>query len=499
MKYIQVNTNKIKPIQDNWRETLANLRDKVMELAYVKQNPQKEHNALEWLECICKVHPPKLANTFVEQASGLGSQEMRALAMHDRDKYFPLLSANEIYQSKRLEAFPVRETSTDKGVDDNWIKAAVREVLLEKMDGQRSTNAESRMLTGNQWLKSRPSVFFSTANNNFIADIEVNKGAKVTDDSEMRLHYHSIVANASGVGSETNTMLRANIAIEPNQLTSLRTLAATSHECKQKAKELLIELIREESSGFDIEVSVLDHKPELVTSLIQTGSKHWSQITNAHEIPLVQTDKPLPAEISEKYTRLSKEMVVAQKTSQAAKEIESNRRAQIMNMVTEEGLTQNTQSPNDLTHLRVGKVLDKQRLFDDLLELGIPKNALMKREIDNELLLAMYDKAQGGVIDVTTAIKFKGIDLEKLRTTAKIQNIELEEYQATSLTPYLSGQTRGPVFDKIQEISNMLNERTAATIKSISGSQMLDHEDLTSSLKNTGVSKQITTTTHQEF
>jgi hypothetical protein len=499
MKYIQVDTNKVKPVQSDWRETSDRLRDKVMNLEYVKQNPQKEHEALEWLECICKVHPYILANTFIEQASGLGSQEMRALTMHDKDKYFPALSANEIYRSKRLEAFPVRETSSDKGVDDSWIKSAVRDVLLERTNGQRSIDAESRMLAGNKWLKSRPSVFYTTETNTFIADIEVNRGAKITEDSEMRLHYHSIVAQAAGVGSNSTVMIRANLAAEPDELASLRKLASTSHECKLKAKELLVELIRDNSSGIDIEVSKVDEEPKLITALIKTGSKHWAQVTSDQEIPLVKTDKPLPKEISEEFTLLSKEMVVAQKTSQAAKNIEQNKRAQIMRMVVSEGLTVNTQSPNDLTHLRAGKALDRQRLFDDLVSLGVPKISLMKREVDSDLLLSLYDKSQGAEIDISSSIKFKGIDSHKLRESAKAQNIELEEYQITTLTPYLSGQTRGPVFDKLQEITHMIDDRTSSTISSISNSQLLDHKDLTSSLKNTGVSKQMTTTLQQEF
>jgi hypothetical protein len=499
MKYIEVNRNKVKAIQSDWRETSALLREKVMNLPYILENPHKEPKALEWLECISKIHPQKLANTFVEQASGLGSQEMRALGMHDKDMYFPSLSANEIYQSKRLEAFPMRETSSDRGVDDNWIKAAASYVVVEKMGGTRNKEAEDKMLSGNNWLKSRPSAFFTTSTNNFLADIEVNKEAKVSEDSEMRLHYHSIVANAVGVGNEDNVMLRANLAIDTDQLNSLRKLASISPECKLKAKDLLIELIQNESSGIDLQLAVVDHKPEVITDLIQTGVKHWEQITSGHLIPLVKTDKPLPSSISEKYTLLSKEMVVAQKTSQAAKEVESNMRAKIINMVTEEGLTENTQSPNDLTHLRAGKVLDKQRLFDDLVELGVPKISLMKREIDQEYLLSLYDKAEGGSIDISSAVKFKGIDVEKLRTTAKIQNVELEEYQSTSLTPYLSGQTRGPVFDQLQGLTQMLNERTASTISSIAKSEMLNHKDLTSSLKNTGVSKQMTTTKFQEF
>jgi hypothetical protein len=499
MKYIQVNTNNVKPIQADWRDTSFRLRDKLMNLAYVKKNPQKEHDALEWLECLCKVHPYILANTFIEQASGLGSQEMRALVMHDKDKYFPSLSANEIYQSKRLEAFPVHETSSDKGVDDGWIKSAVRDVLLEKTGGHRNIEAESRMLTGNEWLKSRPTIFYSTATNHFITDIEINKGAAISEDSEMRLHYHNIVAKAAGVGSENNVMLRANLAANHEQLVLLRQMAAISPECKLKANELLVELIRDTASGIDIDIAVVDVNPTLVSSLIQTGSKHWDVITNDVQIPLVKIDKPLPAAISDQYTLLSKEMVVAQKTSQAAKNIADQKRSQIMNMVTEEGLTQSTQPPNDLTHLREGKVLDKQRLFDDLVQLGVPRNSLMKREVDRDLLLSIYDKAQGGSIDVSSSIKFKGIDIDKLRASAKVQDIEIQEYQSTSLTPYLSGQTRGPVFDKIQEITQMIGDRTSASISSLSSSQMLDHKDLTTSLKNTGVSKQMTTTQYQEF
>lgn len=499
MKYFLVNANQVKPIQADWREASSQLKNKVMNLTYVKQNPHKEAQALEWLECICKVHPRIVANTFIEQASGLGSQEMRALGMHDNDKYFPSLSAAEIYKSKRLEAFPVRTSSSDKGIDDSWIKSAARDVLQEKIGGQRNTVAESKMLSGNAWLKSRPTAFYNTSINSFIADIEINKGATITPDSELRLHYHSIVAKAVRVGSENNIMLRANLSINPEQLLSLRQLAATSVECKNLAKNLLVEIIRDNSSDTVLDISTVDLNPDLITDLINTGSKHWEQITNDVPIPLVKKDKPLPAEISDKFSHLSKEMVVAQKTMQAAKDIAEDRRSKITQMAISEGLSENTQSPNDLTHLRAGKKLDSQRLFDDLVTLGVAPNSLRKRDVDQKLLLSLFDKSNGGDVDITSTIKYKGFDIDKLKASAKLQNIEVEEYQTTTLTPYLSGQSRGPVSDKIQEITTMITERTAATVASISSSQVLEHEDLTSSLKNTGVSKTMKTTQHQEF
>ena len=60
MKYIEVNRNKVKAIQSDWRETSALLREKVMNLPYILENPHKEPKALEWLECISKIHPQKL-------------------------------------------------------------------------------------------------------------------------------------------------------------------------------------------------------------------------------------------------------------------------------------------------------------------------------------------------------------------------------------------------------------------------------------------------------
>ena len=499
MKYIEVNTNKIKPKQADWRENIFRLRDKVMDLAYVRENPHKETQAIEWLECLCKVHPYERANTFIEQASGLGSQEMRALTMHDQNKYFPSLSAIEIYRSKRLEAFPVRETSFDKNTNDAWIKSAVRDVLLEKTSGHRSIESENRMLRGNSWLKSRPSLFYSTARNNFITDIEINKGAKISPDSEMRLQYHSIVASSVAVGSESNILLRANLSIDNQQLNALKALASTSVACKHKAQELLVELIRDESSQTELDIGIVDYNEELVSSLITTGSEHWNKINTDLDIPLVKKDKPLPEDISEKYTHLSKELVVAQKIQKSAENYVKYKRSEIINMVNEEGLTENSQSPNDLTHLREGKVWDKKRLFADLVTLGVPKQSLMKREIDEDLLLSIYDKSGGQSVDISSAIKFKGTDIEKLKEAANEKGLELQEYQSTTLTPYLSVQTRGPVYEKIQEITQMIDARTSSTISSISTSKLLDHQDLTSSLKNTGVSKQIVTTTSQDF
>lgn len=499
MKYILANTNQVKPIQADWRETSSLLRDKVMNLSYVRQNPHKEAQALEWLECLCKVHPQIVANTFIEQASGLGSQEMRALGMHDNDKYFPSLSAAEIYKSKRLEAFPIQASSSDKGIDDNWIKSAVRDVLREKIGGQRDTVAESKMLSGNSWLKSRPTAFYNTSINSFIADIEVNKGATITPDSELRLHYHSIVAKAVRVGGENNIMLRANLSINEEQLLSLKKMAATSVECKKLAKNLLVEIIRDNSSDTVLDISTIDVNPDLITDLIKTGSKHWEQITADALVPLVKKDKPLPAEICEKYSLLSKEMVVAQKTMQAAKDIADYKRSEITRLAINEGLSENTQSPNDLTHLRAGKKLDSQRLFDDLVTLGVSPNSLRKRVVDEKLLLSLLDKSNGGEVDITSTIKYKGFDIDKLKASAKLQNVEIEEYQTTTLTPYLSGQSRGPVYDKIQEITSMITDRTSASVKSISSSHVLEHEDLTSSLKNSGVSKTMKTTQHQEF
>lgn len=499
MKYILANTNQVKPIQADWRETSSLFRDKVMNLAYVKQNPHKETQALEWLECLCKVHSKVVANTFIEQASGLGSQEMRALGMHDNDKYFPSLSAAEIYKSKRLEAFPVITSSSDKSVEDGWIKSAARDVLREKIGGQRDTVAESKMFSGNAWLKSRPTAFYNTSMNSFIADIEINKGATITPDSELRLHYHSIVAKAVRVGSENNIMLRANLSINTEQLLSLKQMAATSAECKELAKRLLVEIIRDNSSDTVLDISTVDVNPDLITNLIKTGSKHWGQITTDEQVPLVKRDKPLPSEISEVFSNLSKEMVVAEKIKQAAKYIAANTRSKIAQFAINEGLSENTQSPNDLSHLRAGKKLDSQRLFGDLVTLGVAPNTLRKRKVDYKLLLSLFDKSNGGAVDINTTIKYKGFDINKLKASAKLLNIEVDEYQTTTLTPYLSGQSRGPVYDKIQEITSMITDRTSASVKSISSSHLLDHEDLTSSLKNTGVSKTMKTTQQQEF
>ena len=108
------------------------------------------------------------------------------------------MSANEIYQSKQLKAFPATFTLAKN--EEPFIINAVRQVLAEKHNVIRHPDVENAMLEGNgdNWLRSRPSLYGSVGDRDVVVDIHIGPwGMKTTHSDEIRLHYHDLSRNYS--------------------------------------------------------------------------------------------------------------------------------------------------------------------------------------------------------------------------------------------------------------------------------------------------------------
>ena len=223
MKYVKAEPNKVSIKQVDWQQTFDKYTHALASIPAVSNGITSIEEAQKWLECVAKTHPDSLVATCIKQASGIGARDIRALVAYEQGEYYPALSANEIYQSKQLKAFPASFTLARN--EEPFIINAVRQVMQEKNHVQRSQTSEELMLAGEEklWLKSRPSMYGSVNGQDVIIDIHINRGKDVTHSDELRLHYHSLVA--CSVGLSPNSLFQVNVQLEPEFKKQLVSMA----------------------------------------------------------------------------------------------------------------------------------------------------------------------------------------------------------------------------------------------------------------------------------
>lgn len=492
MKYIKVDRDKTPIKQSGWEEAFNKYVPALNDIPCVKSGSTSMEDAREWLECITKIHSDSLVSTCIKQAKGFGARDIRALSAFDSGEYYPALSANEIYQSKQLKAFPATFTLAKN--EEPFIINAVRQVLAEKHNVIRHPDVENAMLEGNgdNWLRSRPSLYGSVGDRDVVVDIHINRGAETTHSDEIRLHYHDLVATT--VGKRPSSLFQANIQINPDLKAQLVNMAKVSPVAEKAAIEIVKEAIKSDSGDASLSVRIIQKNQDTFDQIAMLGERHWQNVINGSHIQTDSTIDTLPAELEEEYTALSKRIVVAKGLKDKAADIERLARSDMSDFAARNDISSNVKLPYEATTLKQSKNYDLEALFDVLTtKFNVPSTSLKKASIDPETHMHLHAEAVNTGNPITpeqllSAVKYDGLAEASIKTAAKDAGLNLNDYVETSMRVYISPQTRGDVHDALQEIQSEIDTVIRNTVEQLIENPSLDDDRLKQNLANTGVS-----------
>jgi len=496
MKFVIADPKIVKIQQSDWFENFNATKSRLENMPAVLDGITSLSQAESWLECVCKTHPAHLVETCIAHASGLGSKDIRGLMAHDINEYYPALSANEIYESKKLQAFPVNFSLGRN--DDKFIVNAAREYIQERNGLVRNVAKEIQMLNNSNgtWLRSRPSMYAenpNSPNNNAIIDIHINRGEKVTRSDEIRLHYHNLVAQAASVPAQI--LYQVNIQIDKALKDQLIAMASISPSSEAAAKTIIKEALFNHSPLVEINMTNVVMSQDVFSEIALSGHKHWGAIIEGKTISSNVEEREFPAELNEIYIDLSKKILVASQMQKSAENSSVNARASLAELAMQYGISKNFKSPYDGTTIRENKKLDLQSLYNELTTVfGVDPNELKKKKINSDMIFEMVSVDEFGeqtiqAIDAKKAIFFDGLDKSNLMLAAQKLGVSLEEHTNIQMQPYISGQSRGPIKDAIDKINIEVNAQSQHTLEQLILAPQLSNPDLTQNYKNTGVSK----------
>lgn len=492
MKYIEANPTNLAVKRQDWQQVYAKFEHELDALPAVKAGTSTNEDAQKWLECVCKTHSEHVVSTCIAQVKGLGAREIRALIAHDSGEYYPALSANEIYQSKQLRAFP-SDFSLARN-EEPFLINAVRQILTEQHGIARSTENEKRMLSGNGelWLRSKPSMYGQIGGKDVILDIHINRGKDITHSDELRLHYHNLVA--SSVGLKPQSLFQVNLQLDNRMKENLVSMASISPSAEAAAIEIVKEAIKNKSDGVEFSTRVIQQSQDMYDSLAKTGQAHWASLLNGMQIEVSNEKEKMPEELNDEYKSISKQIVVAKNLKEIASQIEENARRSMMDFAYANDITSNVQLPYEATTLRQNKKYDLQRLFEVLTnKFAVPANRLRNATIDTGTHLHLLEQSIKSGEPVTaqqlqSAVKYEGLNEASIKTAASEAGLALDDYAEVAMKVYFSGQKRGPVFDALQDIKQEVSLHTNAVVDKLLTIPELESDRLQSNLKSTGIS-----------
>lgn len=492
MKYIKVNPESTRIKRENWQKTFNKYLPELASIPAVRSGSTSMDDAKNWLECVSKTHSDSLVATCIKQSKGLGARDIRALVAHDSEEYYPALSANEIYQSKQLKAYPANFNLAKN--EEPFIINAARQVLEERHNVTRSTSHEDNMLNGKNglWLKSKPSLYGNINGNDVVIDIHINRGKDVTHSDELRLHYHNLVATS--INLEPTSLFQVNLQIDPSFKEKLVEMASISPAAEQAAIQIIKEAIINKADTVEMSTRVIQQNQNTYEKLAITGQTHWEQITSGAEIKLNNERDELPEELAEEYTQISKMIVVAKNLKDKAQEIETQARAEMTDFAALNGIASNMKLPYEATTLKQNKKYDLKELFDILTTRhGVPATSLKKVVVDVDTHMhvlndAIKNNTHITVEQLSSSIKYEGLDEASIKTAATDTGLNLDDYADVAMKVYFSPQSRGDVFNAMQGIKNEIGTTVNHVANQLINSPVLDDERLKQNLSNTGIS-----------
>lgn len=465
---ISVDSNP-EPIQPQWKESVEFLKSKAALHPTVLSGGVSPNTVEKWIETASKLHKPNFVNRLIIQNSGLGADDIRTLVAHERDEYYPTDSAKEIYDRKQLKAvsLPKQEQLSQERVLLNL----VRHYISEKYSLERDVDIERKMGQPNpikteymasKWLIGQPAMFAKNGDSNFIVDVHfTNKKDdvyKVEPQDSLKLHHYDLVA--TNIGASNDQLYLAKVYIEPTFAKSISALANLSKDTEFHLNSIAKHFDNVDKDFFDVNVQTITKNPEIYKEIIQTGNKHWSSILKG-ESPAIKKDPnaSLSEDDKQSYIAQAKEVLASRAIYNSARD---NFEKQKENF----SILTNTLNINDNKTLPfVGVLTRKIEDFDiksaaTHLEQthGVPPASLRQRVINAERMASDFEKVGG---DISKYYEMGEHDKQQVVSIAEMLGADLDEFYTRKMTPLVSRQTRGPIFEAIDEINKNAELQTA--------------------------------------
>ncbi len=222
METVPVNSN-MPPTRADWQMSVNQFTTSVLTLPQVRSGAVEKAQAINWLECVSKLHKPQSIERIINQASGLGAKDIRALIANERQEYYPAIGVNEVYSAKKLESVPLPRTPK---IEREGVVTTIARKMLETHYGlTRNKEGEAMMgkIQGGRfpWMISKPTLLGTSGDGTFLYDTHVNRRDTLSGSDEIRLHYHDLVANTRRI--KCTELFQANLSIDKSLFSRSRS------------------------------------------------------------------------------------------------------------------------------------------------------------------------------------------------------------------------------------------------------------------------------------
>jgi len=126
-------------------------------------------------------------------------------------------------------------------------------------------------------------------------------------------------------------------------------------------------------------------------------------------------------------------------------------------------------------------------------QFNVESTSLKKAAIDVDTYMHLLDKSAKNNQPIsheqlTSVIKYDGFNEAGIKTAAEQYGIDLDDYSEQHMKVYMSGQSRGDIYNAMQTIKNEIGMFAENLTNELIESPSLDDERLKQNLANTGVS-----------
>jgi len=461
----------LNPLHPNWKETAARFKVDVEALPQVQSGAVNKEQAMSWLVAASKMLAPEQISAQILQAQGFGANEIQALWSFDNDKYYPTLSASEIYSLKSLESFKL---PSQEDIASGRLYGVLRLLTMDHFGMNRESGVEKLMPMVNEssnmpWMLSKPGLVGSVNNDIAVVDIKYNYGQNLTQSDELRLHYHDLVLTDRK--KPAKHLYQLNAVFDKTFLDSLKMDLEMDPSMAEVAFRRMQCHIKNNSDVVRLHLNKVTPVQSIHEGILSTGMKHWENVINGYT-PDFQKEEvaSLTQKQEQDYMKASRKATVTKQLKDAIGELHDKARSEFSNVATKIQLNDNHHLPYQGTKIRKRDELDLDGAALFLQTQGVDPKQLRNLVVENSAGLIAAAKAAG--VDIEQFVGAGSPVKERVLTVAQEMGVDLRSFYTRSMDAYASGQSRGPIFEAIQEIKASTNTPLETLIQELTSSTM---------------------------
>lgn len=442
-------------------------RPAVMQLPQVLHGTVSELQAENWLDRVCINQPANRISGLINQQTGIGADDMRALIAYGRNEYYPSLSPNEVMKRKWLDVDSLKYKPAN--ATKMLFMSMARELVSERYAMPRDRDLESQLAAPKpgSWRIGRPALALR-GSIDLLVDIQFEdtvSAAKTFSKSDaVRLHHYDLVAAERGISN--TELLLIKVAVDPDFLNAVSALAAASENVKNALARNASSLRGLDPGIFTIHAHRIEKDKRLYPEILEAGNQAWSNVLEGRSYELRQ-DQPLSLseEREAEYRMAAQEYCAAETVFRAAKESSDEAKEKLIQTAKTIGIQGNHQPIFAGAEVRSYDRFDRMGAAH-LLETayGVNRSLICDHTYDADAMAAAL-KDLG--VDPARYRRVGEYNKDKIMDAAEQLDIDLSEYKSRELRALFSRKTRGPIFEALDQARKQVEAPVRALQKDL--------------------------------